>query len=309
MTTVKSKIENLSPGDRKFIPKGSKISCGFTLIEVVAALLVLSMILTSVMVAMTGITESMIDLRSRTQAFDVARQNMEELLSSTSVSDKSDFGFLEWNPDISWQTVVEPFYEPISKRMWIRGVCTAGYTDSKGERQTIELSCWLTGLTAEQIRQIIAQQKQIEKLMEEFAQTEYGMQIAERHQINLAFLRYKEIDVEGYKAFIEQLERRRMDYLAQYGIDDGYQELADILTQEEFDYMYPIAPDDGEYVNFYKNYDPQNPQYGQPQQDTQGQSESGQTGQPEQTSKDMSLEGIKLPADFPKDFLTGSSEN
>jgi len=241
---------------------------GFTLIEVVAALLVLSLILTSVMVVMSRITESMIDLRSQTQAFEVVRQNMETLLASTSVSDKSDFGFLEWNPDITWQTIVEPFYEPISKRMWIRGICTAGYTDSKGERKTIELSCWLTGLTAAQIRQILAQQKQIEKLLEEFALTEYGRQIAERHQINLAFLRYKELEVDGYKAFYEQLERRRMDYIAQYGIDEGYQELADELFTEEFEFMYQLAPNDNEYIYYYENYDPQNPQYSLPEQDT-----------------------------------------
>lgn len=267
-----------------------KIAAGFTLIEVVAALLILSMILTSVMVVMTRITESMIDLRSQTQAFEVVRQNMEEMLSSKLVSDKSDFGILEWNPDITWQTVVEPFYEPISRRMWIRGVCTSAYTDSRGQRQTMELSCWLTGLTTQQIRQILAQQKQIEKLMEEFAQTEYGLQIAERHQTNLAFLRYKGLEVDGYKVFIEQLERRRMDYIAQYGIDDGYQELADELAQEEFDFIYRLGVNYDEYKYFYENYDPENPQF-------------GQSGQPSETREDVSLEDLDLPDDFPKDIL------
>jgi prepilin-type N-terminal cleavage/methylation domain-containing protein len=277
----------------------SNIAGGFTLIEVAAALMILSMILTSVMVAMSRITESMIDLRSQTQAFAVVRQNMEELLSSASISDKSDFGFLDINPDITWQTVVEPFYEPISKRMWIRGVCTAGYTDSKGQRQTIELSCWLTGLTAEQIRQIVAQQKQIEKLLEEFALTEYGKQIAERHKINLAFLEYKGLEVQRYKNFIEQLERRRMDYIAQYGIDDGYQEIADQLFQEEFDFIYRLGVDESEFRYFYENYDPENPQYFQPEQGMQERPVgSDQTSRPEQTSGSGNLpeDSLNLPA-------------
>jgi prepilin-type N-terminal cleavage/methylation domain-containing protein len=298
---VKSKIKNLSPRDRT-----SNISNGFTLIEVVAALLVLSMILTSVMVVMTRITESMIDLRSQTQAFDVVRQKMEELLSSTSVSDKSDFGILEWNPDITWQTVVEPFYEPISKRMWIRGVCTAGYTDSKGQRQTMELSCWLTGLTAEQIRQILAQQKQIEKLLAEFAQTDRGREIAERHQINLAFLRYKQLEVDGYKSFTEQLERRRIDYIAQYGIDDGYEELAEELFNEEFEFMYQLAPNDDEYIYYYENYDPQDPQYSQPQEELMqeqpaGSDESGQSQQNPDSQTDPG--NTQMPDNIPQEIL------
>lgn len=298
---MKSKIKNLSPRDRT-----SNISNGFTLIEVVAALLVLSMILTSVMVVMTRITESMIDLRSQTQAFDVVRQKMEELLSSTSVSDKSDFGILEWNPDITWQTVVEPFYEPISKRMWIRGVCTAGYTDSKGQRQTMELSCWLTGLTAEQIRQILAQQKQIEKLLAEFAQTDRGREIAERHQINLAFLRYKQLEVDGYKSFTEQLERRRIDYIAQYGIDDGYEELAEELFNEEFEFMYQLAPNDDEYIYYYENYDPQDPQYSQPQEELMqeqpaGSDESGQSQQNPDSQTDPG--NTQMPDNIPQEIL------
>jgi prepilin-type N-terminal cleavage/methylation domain-containing protein len=286
---VKSNIEH----------RKSKITNGFTLIEVVAALMILSMILTSVMAVIIRITESMIDLRSQTQAFAVVRQNMETLLSSASVSDASDFGFLEINPDVTWQTVVEPFYEPISKRMWIRGVCTAGYTDSKGQRQTVELSCWLTGLTAAQIRQILAQQKQIEKLLEEFSKTEYGRQIAERHQINLAFLRDKGLETEGYKNFTEQIERRRMDYIAQYGIDKGYNELSDELAQEEFDFIYRLGVNYDEYVNFYENYNsPQGP-YSQADQSPQDQpaqsSDTAMQEQPAQNSETAQPDQMPVP--------------
>jgi hypothetical protein len=259
------------------------------------------------MVVMSRITQSMIDLGSQKQAFAVARQNLEELLSSTSVSDKSDFGVLEMNPDITWQTVVEPFYEPISKRMWIRGICSADYTDSKGQRQTIELSCWLTGLTAQQIKQILEQQKRLEILMEEFSRTQEGQQIAQQHQLNLAFLRYKGLEADGYKSFIEQLERRRMDYLAQYGIEEGYQELADELTQEEYDFMYRLGTDYNELVLFYENYDPQNPQYEQPLQDMQEQPVgSDPLSQPEQASdpgQQMDPGNTQLPDNIPEEIL------
>jgi prepilin-type N-terminal cleavage/methylation domain-containing protein len=285
----------------------SIITGGFTLIEVVAALTILSMILTSVMVVMSRITQSMIDLGSQKQAFAVARQNLEELLSSTSVSDKSDFGVLEMNPDITWQTVVEPFYEPISNRMWIRGICSADYTDSKGQRQTIELSCWLTGLTAQQIKQILEQQKRLEILMEDFSRTQYGQQIAQQHQLNLAFLRNKGLEADGYKTFIEQLERRRMDYIAQYGIDQGYPELADEMNQEEFDFLYRLGTDYNELVLFYENYDPQNPQYDQPRQDMQQQSAEGSpTSQPEQASdpgQQMDPGNTQLPDNIPEEIL------
>ena len=283
-----------------------KIRNGFTLIEVIAALMILSLLLTSVMVVTNQITGSMIDLSSQTQAFNIARQNMEELLCSSTVSDKSDFGILETNPDITWQTVIEPFYEPISKRMWIRGICTAAFTDSKGERQTIELSCWLTGLTAQQIRQILTQQKKLEKLMEEFAQTEYGKQVTEQHQINMAYLRYKGFETEGFKALIEQLERRRIDYIAQYGIDEGYFELAEELNQEEFDFLYRLGAEYNELVNFFDNYDPRQDPYAQSDQNLQEQSAQNnnidQQNPPTDSDEETDTGNIQLPDNIPDEI-------
>jgi hypothetical protein len=90
----------------------------------------------------------------RMQAFEVARENMEKLLASTSVKESIEYGQSEQYPDIEWQTVVETFYEPITARMWIRGVCSAKYNDPNGEEQTVELTNWLTDLTKEQLLQI-----------------------------------------------------------------------------------------------------------------------------------------------------------
>ena len=309
---VKSKIKKLVPSlpkDRK-----SKIKNGFTLIEVVAALLILSMILASVMVVVSQISDGMIDFRSETQAFAVARQNMEKLLSSPTVSDKSEYGILETNPDINWQTAVEPFYEPTSKRMWIRGVCTAAYTDSKGQRKTIELTCWLTGLTAQQIRQILDQQKRTEKWMEQFSQTDYGQQVTEQRKINLAFLKYKGLDVQGYQNFIEQIERRRIDHIAEYGFGEGYEDFAAQLVEDETDFLYRLGINYDEYVNFYETYDPE-VDYNTIRENKEQQqkaSQSSSTTQPAGSSENQSesqpknqvdTKDIQLPDDLPADFL------
>jgi hypothetical protein len=94
------------------------------------------------------------DSAVRMRAFEVARENMEKLLSSDSLKEMSEYGDSEKYPGIKWQTDVETFYEPITSRMWVRGVCTAQYEDAAGEEQTIELTHWLTNLTKEQLLEL-----------------------------------------------------------------------------------------------------------------------------------------------------------
>lgn len=228
---------------------------GFTLVEVVAALLILSMLIGSALVAMNNIVEKMVDLKAKAQAFALARQNMEKLLTAASVEDMSEYGVLETNPDMDWQTVVEPFYEPISNRMWIRGVCSSSYTDSKGQRQIIELTCWLTGLNAKQIQQIADQQKRQEEYMSQFSESEYGQKVAQQREITMAFIEQENLDTEAYKDFIERLERRRLDYIAKNGFDEGYLEFLDQLEQDEGDFLYRLGITDyDKYTEFYEDY-------------------------------------------------------
>ena len=104
------------------------------------------------------------DSAVRMRAFEVARDNMEKLLSSDSVKEMSEYGDSEKYPGIKWQTDVETFYEPITSRMWVRGVCTAQYEDAAGEEQTIELTHWLTNLTKEQLL-ALAQRDEKEKAL------------------------------------------------------------------------------------------------------------------------------------------------
>lgn len=123
----------------------------FTLVEVVSALTILALISSGMLVVINRCTVSATDSRLKMQAFEVAREQMETLLASDSLKENVEYGVSQKYPDIAWQTVVESFYEPITARMWIRGVCSAQYKDTNGEDQTVELTQWLTDLTKEQL--------------------------------------------------------------------------------------------------------------------------------------------------------------
>ena len=128
---------------------------GFSLPEVVVAVSILAFISASVLVVINRCIASATDSVLRMQAFEVARENMEKLLVSDSVTEMVEYGSSDKHPEIQWQTVVETFYEPLTERIWIRAVCSAEYTDAASEVQTVELTHWLTNLTKEQLLRII----------------------------------------------------------------------------------------------------------------------------------------------------------
>ena len=130
----------------------------FSLVEVVTALMILALMSSSVLVVINRCITSSTNSVLQMQAFEVARENMETLLSKDSVKETFESGTSDKYPEIEWETVVETFYEPITSSMWLRGVCTAEYIDASGKRQTVELMHWLTGLTKEQLLQIMNQQ-------------------------------------------------------------------------------------------------------------------------------------------------------
>jgi len=123
----------------------------FTMPEVMAALIILAMVCSSVFVVIDRSMASLADSSLKMQAFEAARENMEVLLASDSVSEKTEYGTSDKYPAIQWQTTVETFYEPITTRMWIQAVCSAEYIDSQGEVQTVELTHWLTDLSKQQL--------------------------------------------------------------------------------------------------------------------------------------------------------------
>jgi prepilin-type N-terminal cleavage/methylation domain-containing protein len=144
----------------------------FSLIEVVAALVILAFVSSSVLVVINRYMASAADSVLRMQAFEVARTNMEGLLTSDFATESIEYGNSEKYPDIEWETVVETFYEPLTSRMWVQAICSAEYTDSEEELQTVELTHWLTDVTKGQLLKILAQQQdEIEQLADQVIET------------------------------------------------------------------------------------------------------------------------------------------
>lgn len=131
--------------------------------EVVAATGILALIASSVWVVLDRCVNANANIKLQTEALEVARENMENILSRTSVEETTEFGTSDRYPAIQWENVIEPFYEPISSKMWVRAICTAAYNDSKGQEQSVELVHWLTGLSKEQLLQILMNQNESEE--------------------------------------------------------------------------------------------------------------------------------------------------
>ena len=130
-------------------------NAAFTLVEVMTALVILTIISSSVLVVINRCMALAADSAMRMQAFEVARDNMETLLSRDSVNEMVEYGSSVKHPEIQWKTAVETFYEPVTEQIWVRAICSAEYAGTAGDVQTIELTHWLTGLTKEQIIQMI----------------------------------------------------------------------------------------------------------------------------------------------------------
>jgi prepilin-type N-terminal cleavage/methylation domain-containing protein len=140
---------------------------GFTLLEVLTALAILAFVSSSVLVVIDRCIVSASDSAMRMEAFQLARENMEKVLARESVEETVEYGRSDTYPDITWQTVIEAFAEPLTGMMWVRALCSAEYTDSAGERQTIELEHWLTELSDQQADQLAGEPKSIEELTAE----------------------------------------------------------------------------------------------------------------------------------------------
>ena len=156
----------------KGTPFGGRTTCharraAFTLVESMASVALLAFIGASVWLVLERCTASAADSIQRMRAFEIAHENMEKLLGSDSVQEKTEYGISEKFQDIRWQTSVESFYEPATSSMWARAVCSAEYTDSGGEPKNVELACWLTGLTAAQSAQLAARAAMQKQLLAE----------------------------------------------------------------------------------------------------------------------------------------------
>ena len=135
--------------------KKPKAESAFTLVEVLTALAILALISSSVLVVINRCMASAANSTQKMQAFEVARENMEKLLCSDSVTEIVEYGSSDKYPDIQWQSTVESFYESITERMWIRAICSAQYIDTEGQLQTVELTHWITDISKEQMLKML----------------------------------------------------------------------------------------------------------------------------------------------------------
>ena len=135
----------------------------FSLIEVLTSLAILALVSSSVLVVIDRCMSSAADSVLHMQAFWVARENMETILSSSSVSEMTEYGSSDKYPEIQWQNVVETFYEPMGTRTWLQAICSAEYTDTAGDIQKIELIHWLTDLSKKQVLQLTKEEERDDK--------------------------------------------------------------------------------------------------------------------------------------------------
>jgi prepilin-type N-terminal cleavage/methylation domain-containing protein len=267
------------------------VNGGFTLVEVAAALVLLGLLLGSTLTLMNRYVDTVIDMQLRQQAFEMARSNMERLLSETTLSDMDDYGTDEFHPELDWETRVEPFYEPLTDRMWIRAVCSAGYIDTQGDRQDVELEHWITNLTKEQIRQILAQQK----AEEEYLKILQGGELTDVQKTTVAFLVREGMDVEAYRKLLKKQLRQKIDYLSRNGMT-GYETYLLELEEGENEFLQKLGMDFDEYNTFAAEFDPStfSPEsYGPQLETTESDSvnESG-TDNPEKTAVENPLDAL-----------------
>jgi len=144
---------------------------GFTLLEVLTALAILAFVSSSVLVVVDRCVVAAADSTLRMEAFTLARENMEKILTSNSVSETVEYGVSDTNPNISWQTVIEAFSEPVEGNMWIRAVCSAEFKDAAGETQTVKLEHWLGELTQQQADQLSGQEDLEQLAVEQLIET------------------------------------------------------------------------------------------------------------------------------------------
>jgi type II secretory pathway pseudopilin PulG len=135
----------------------------FSLPETAAALVILAIVCTGIVIVFDNSIISAANSALRMQAFEVAQENMEKLLASSSVKESVEYGFSEsaaGGPPVEWQSTVETFFEPITNRLWARAVCSADYIDSDGRQQKVELTNWITDLTQQQVLELIKRRQQ-----------------------------------------------------------------------------------------------------------------------------------------------------
>lgn len=217
------------------------VSCkrfAFTLVEVMAAIIILSMITSSVVVVMNRCISATIDSRKKMIAFELARENMETILSASSMKEKTEFGVSELDPEIEWDTVVEVTSISGTSDYYLQAVCSAGYTDTKGESQKIEFTHWLTKLTEQDMRKIRARDEQELDHLDRLEYDEFLLSLRKRI---LSYLAKAGFDASEYKTFLKELNDEKRQFLgdAKRFDDDEYDKFIEDQTGRETDFLVP----------------------------------------------------------------------
>jgi prepilin-type N-terminal cleavage/methylation domain-containing protein len=139
---------------------------GFTIIEVVVALTIIVIICSTVMLVIKNDMIQLGESSLRMEAFEVARENMENLLTASSVSEMDDFGTSDKNPNIEWETIVEPFSAEGASKMWVRAICSATYSDANAQPQKIELTHWLTDISDDVAKKMMKDKEKLSDMNE-----------------------------------------------------------------------------------------------------------------------------------------------
>lgn len=172
-------------------PARRAAGAGFSLLEVLTALAILGLVSSSVLLVINRCVNSAADSALRMEAFQIVRENLELVLVRDSVEESVEYGISDLFPVVSWQTVIEAFPEPVNGQIWVRAVCTAEYTDSRDQRQKIELTHWIAPLTDQQAGAILSDEERARLEAEQILNT------AE------AAARYARIDVKTLEQWIE----------------------------------------------------------------------------------------------------------
>jgi hypothetical protein len=129
--------------------------------------MVLAIIVSTSLAVMSRCLEATVNLRTRMAAFSLARENMENLLGATAVTESVDYGDSNDVAGVTWETRIEPFYDPHTTRMWIRAISAASWYDTNGELQTIEFTQWLTDLNEQDVGKILRRQQAQQENLDE----------------------------------------------------------------------------------------------------------------------------------------------
>ncbi len=153
---------------------GGRRHFGFSLVEVVTALMILAFMSSSVWVVINRCMSSAADTTLRMQAFEIARDNMESLLSGETAGVTVEYGVSERYPEVLWKTSIDTAQGPAGGKMWLEAVCESIYVDMAGNVQTVELTHWLTDLTKEQAARVEEEKERLEEEQEEEEEDEEG---------------------------------------------------------------------------------------------------------------------------------------